>query len=106
VPKEADDHFGLTLQATEFTAGQAVQIGDRSRERVRHGALDEGIALLLRIELWCIGRQMGHRIVLRMCRNEGGGGARAVSIQPIPDHQQRCADLSPEEAQGQDDTAA
>jgi hypothetical protein len=32
-----------------------MQVVDRSGQSVRHGALDEGIALLLRIQLGCIG---------------------------------------------------
>ena len=73
MPKEADDHFGPSLQAAELAAGQPVQVGDGSGQRVLHGSLDEGIALLLGIELRRIGRQISHRIILRVGRDEGGG---------------------------------
>ena len=68
--KEADDHLGSVLQAGTLAAGQTVPISDCSGQRDRHGAFDAGIALLLRVELWGMGRQIGHRVGLRVCCNE------------------------------------
>ena len=73
--EEADDHLGAALQPTELAAGEPMQVVDRSGQSVRHGALDERIALLLGIEFRRVGRQIGHRIVLGMRRHEGRGGA-------------------------------
>jgi hypothetical protein len=80
VPKEACDHLGLALQAAKLAAGQAVQVGDLLGQRVLHGPFDAGIALLLGIELRDIGRQVGHRIVLRVRSNEGVCRLRAVRV--------------------------
>ena len=54
--EEADDHLGAALQPTELAAGEPMQVVDRSGQSVRHGALDERIALLFRIQLRGIGR--------------------------------------------------
>ncbi len=61
--EEANDHRGSALQATELTAGETMQIGDGSGQRVGHGSLDEAIALLLRVKFRRIGRQISHRII-------------------------------------------
>jgi hypothetical protein len=83
VPKEADDHLGSALEADEFAARQTMQVGDRIGQRVCQGALDERIALLLGIEFRGIGRQVSHRIVLRVGRDEACGGAGAMGVEPV-----------------------
>ena len=40
MPEAADDQFGAVLQASELAPGEAVQVGDGVRQRVRHGARD------------------------------------------------------------------
>ncbi len=56
MPGEADDHLGSALQAAELALLQMVEIGDLSGQRILHSSLDERFALLLWIELGCIGR--------------------------------------------------
>jgi hypothetical protein len=54
--EEADDHLGVTFEAAELATGEPMQVVDGSGQSVRHGALDERIALLFRIQLRGIGR--------------------------------------------------
>jgi hypothetical protein len=61
MPRSSADAY---LQAAELAAGQTMQVGDGAGQRVLHGALDEGITLLLGTEFRCRGRQVSHREVL------------------------------------------
>ncbi len=54
--EEADDHLGMPFEAAELAMGEPMQVVDGSGQSVRHGALDERIALLFRIQLRGIGR--------------------------------------------------
>ena len=64
--------------------------------------LTPGIAKLLGIEIRGIGRQVGHYEVVGMARQEGGRAVAAMGVQPVPDDQERPADLAPEMLQGPD----
>jgi hypothetical protein len=68
--EEADDHLGVTFEAAELAAGEPMQVVDRSGQSVCHGALDERIALLFRIQFGGIRRRIGHRMVLRVRSDE------------------------------------
>src|SRR5579883_1691457 len=104
--EEADDTLWSALQAAERASGEVVQFVDRSWQGVLHGPLDPGIALLLGVQFWGVSRQVGGREVRRVRDEEGGRRARAMGVEPVPDHEQRRANLSTEVAQGQDHRSA
>ena len=53
-----------------------------------------------------MGGQVGHREVASVGCEEGGGPAGAVGVEPVPDDQERPADLAAEVSQGSDHRAA
>ena len=53
-----------------------------------------------------MGGQVGHREVASVGCEEGGGPAGAVGVEPVPDDQERPADLAAEVSQGLDHRAA
>jgi hypothetical protein len=71
VPDEASDHFGPSRLAAELAMVQPLQVNDGSGQRFLHDSLNERVALLPGLEIGCIRRQMSHRIILRVCRDEG-----------------------------------
>jgi hypothetical protein len=66
-----DDEVRPVLQPTEGATDEPVEVGAIAWQRVFHDACDPGIALLLGIELGSVGRQVGHREVVRMPHQEG-----------------------------------
>ena len=98
----ADDQVWPLLEAAELPPSEAMQVGDGVGQGILHSALDAGIARLLGIELGGVGRQVGYSEVPSVCGEEGGCPMRPVRVEPIPDHQERLADLPAEVPQGQD----
>ena len=94
------------LEATELTPGEAMQVGDVVRQSVLHGTFDTGVARLLGVEVRGVCWQVGHREVASVGGEEGGGPASAVGVEPVPDDQERPADLAAEVSQGLDHRAA
>src|SRR3712207_6820309 len=78
MPEAADDQFRPVLKTAEPAPDETMQVGDAARQGVVHRALDAGIARLLGIELRSVSRQVGHREVLRVGREEGGRPACPV----------------------------
>jgi hypothetical protein len=102
MPEAADDQVWPMLKTAELAPGEAMQAGDGTGQGVLHGALDAGIAGLLGVELGGVGRQVGHREVAWVRGEEGGCPVCPVRVEPVPDHQDRRADLPAEVPQGQD----
>ena len=98
----ADDEVRPMLQASKGAPDELTELGNVARQRVFHDALDPGIAGLLGIEVRGVGRQLGHREVVRMSRQKGSRAAGAMGVQPVPDDQEGPADLAPEVPQGPD----
>jgi hypothetical protein len=94
----ADDQVWPLLEAAELAPGEAMQVGDGVRQDVLHGALDTGIARLLGVEFGGVGRQGVYREVPRLRGEEGGCSTRPVRVEPIPEHQERPANLAAEVA--------
>src|SRR5919206_3829411 len=104
--EEAIQQIRASTEAAEAAAGHAVQLSDRERHGVLEVALDPAVAQLLRVQLGRVRRQPFHLIVVRMAGQEGLHGPGTMGLQPVPDHQQGSADLTPEVAQGSDDLLA
>lgn len=102
MPEAADDQFRALLEAAELAPGEAMQVSGGAGQGVLHGALDAGVARLLGIEFRGVGRQVGRREVPRVRGKEGGRPACPVRVEPVPDHEERRADLPAEVPQGQD----
>ena len=98
----ADDEVRPVLQTAKRAPDELPEVGDVAWQRVFHDALDPGIAGFLGIEIRGAGWQIGHREVARMARQEGGRAVGAMGVQPVPDDQERPADLAPEVPQGPD----
>lgn len=79
-----------------------MQVGDGVGQSVLHGPLYDSIARLLRIELRRVGGQVGHREVPLVRREESRSPVRPVRVEPVPDDEERRADLPAEVLQGQD----
>jgi hypothetical protein len=106
VSETADDEIRAVLEAAELASGETMQVCGVMRQGVLHGTFDTGIAWLLGVEVRGIGWQVGRREVARVGSEEGSRPVCAMGIEPLPDDQERPADLSPEVLQGLDHCAA